>query len=47
MLKRHCFIIVKENAMDTKGNPEIITGKVLNGNPSVEDLKKFAEGLNL
>ena len=32
---------------DAKGNPEIINGRVLNGNPSVEELKVFVNSLNL
>jgi len=32
---------------DAKGNPEIINGKILNGNPSAEKLKAFVDGLKL
>jgi len=32
---------------DAKGNPEIINGRVLNGNLSVEELKVFVNSLNL
>lgn len=32
---------------DAKGNLEIINGRVLNGNPSVEELKVFVNSLNL
>lgn len=32
---------------DAQGNPEIINGKVLNGNPSVEKLQDFVKGLKL
>lgn len=32
---------------DAKGNPEIIDGAVLNGNPSAEKLKEFVDNLEI